>query len=97
MHCKRLAPVWEHVGHALADKSSNVKVGKVDCTRFPTVASRLRVSGYPTILFFRNGVQIPYEGERKKESLVEFAEKSSGPVIGKIENAARLNEVIEFA
>lgn len=93
VHCKRLAPVWEHVGHALADKSSKVRVGKVDCTRFPSVASKLRVSAYPTIIFFRNGVQIPYEGERKKESLVEFAEKSSGPVVGNIESSNQLHEV----
>jgi thioredoxin domain-containing protein 10 len=92
-HCKRIAPVWEHVGHALADKSSNVRVGKVDCTRFPGVASKLRVNAYPTIIFFRNGIQIPYEGERSKESLVEFALKSSGPVIGEIESSGQLNEV----
>jgi thioredoxin domain-containing protein 10 len=93
VHCKRLSPVWEHVGHALADKSSRIHVGKIDCTRFPSVASKLRVSAYPTIIFFRNGVQIPYEGERKKESLVEFAEKSSGPVVGKIESSTQLHEV----
>jgi protein disulfide-isomerase-like protein len=77
VHCKRLAPIWEHVAHALADKPSNVRVGKVDCTRFPGVASRLRVNAYPTIIFFRNGVQIPYEGERTKNALVEFVDKSS--------------------
>ena len=90
--CKKIAPVWEHVDHSLADKSSTVRVAKVDCTRFPGVASKLRVNAYPTIIFFRNGVQIPFEGERKKDAIVEFAEKSSGPVIGKIENIAQFNE-----
>ncbi|KAI6178420.1 Disulfide-isomerase A4 [Aphelenchoides besseyi] len=65
-HCKRLLPTWEHVGHALADTDTGVKVAKIDCTRFTSVSSKLRINAYPTIIFFRNGVQIPYEGERKK-------------------------------
>jgi len=45
-------PVWELVGHALADKQSPVRVGKVDCTRFTNVASTLSIRGYPTIILF---------------------------------------------
>ena len=86
-------PIWEHVGHALADASSNLRVGKLDCTRFTSVASRLRISAYPTIIFFRNGVQIPYDGERSKEALVQFALKSAGPKVGTIESGAAFNKV----
>ncbi|KAI6241307.1 Disulfide-isomerase A4 [Aphelenchoides fujianensis] len=96
-HCKRLAPVWEHVGHALADAEVGVRVAKVDCTRFPAVSSKLRVSAYPTIIFFRNGVQIPYEGERRKEALVEFAVKSAGPIIGNIESTTKMAELRKSA
>ncbi|KAI6207746.1 Protein disulfide-isomerase TMX3 [Aphelenchoides besseyi] len=92
-HCKRLLPTWEHVGHALADTDTGVKVAKIDCTRFTSVSSKLRINAYPTIIFFRNGVQIPYEGERKKESLVEFAIKSAGPIIGNIESSSKLSEL----
>ncbi|KAI1731203.1 thioredoxin domain-containing protein [Ditylenchus destructor] len=92
-HCKRLAPIWEHVGHALADQSPTVHVGKIDCTRFPSVASALKVHGYPTIIFFRNGVQIPYEGERKKETMVDFAIKSAGPVISQLTSTPVFHEM----
>ncbi|CAD5210545.1 unnamed protein product [Bursaphelenchus xylophilus] len=92
-HCKRLAPVWEHVGHALADKNNLIKVGKVDCTRFSNVAHKLKVSGYPTIIFFRNGIQIPYEGERSKEALVDFAIKSAGPVVQSIVSRTQFDEI----
>ncbi|CAD5207160.1 unnamed protein product [Bursaphelenchus okinawaensis] len=91
-HCKKLAPVWEHVGHALADKNSQITVGKVDCTRFQTVAHKLKVSGYPTIVFFRNGIQIPYEGERSKEALVDFALKSAGPVVQNIDSRVQYDD-----
>uniref|UniRef100_A0A7E4V0D3 Thioredoxin domain-containing protein n=2 Tax=Panagrellus redivivus TaxID=6233 RepID=A0A7E4V0D3_PANRE len=92
-HCKRLAPVWDHLGHALADINSPVRVGKVDCTRFMNVASQLRINAYPTIIFFRNGIQIPYEGERKKEAMLDFIAKSSGPVVAPLETAVRFSEL----
>lgn len=40
------------MGHALADQNSNVRVAKVDCTRFPSVASALGVGAYPTLILF---------------------------------------------
>uniref|UniRef100_A0A915DFQ4 Thioredoxin domain-containing protein n=1 Tax=Ditylenchus dipsaci TaxID=166011 RepID=A0A915DFQ4_9BILA len=92
-HCKRLAPTWEHLGHALADKNPNIHVAKVDCTRFPSVGNQLKVHGYPTIIFFRNGVQIPFEGERKKEVMMQFAEKSAGPVINNFESSKSFYEL----
>ncbi|KAL7074056.1 hypothetical protein ACQ4LE_006772 [Meloidogyne hapla] len=96
-HCKQLMPVWELVGHALADKQSPVRVGKVDCTRFNNVASSLSIRGYPTIIFFRNGIQIPYEGERRKEDIIKFAEKCSGPVVDKIQTKAQFEELQKSA
>ncbi|KAH7722319.1 disulfide-isomerase A4 [Aphelenchoides avenae] len=96
-HCKRLAPVWEHVGHALADKNSPVRIAKFDCTRYPNVARKLEISGYPTLIFFRNGVRIPYEGERKKEAMIQFVEKSAGPVIGNLDTTVKFSEAKKAA
>ena len=56
------------------------------------MCSAMRVNAYPTIIFFRKGAKIPYEGERKKESMVDFAIKSSGPVVNQIETAVRFSE-----
>jgi hypothetical protein len=42
---------------------------------------------------FRQGVKIPYEGERKKEDIVEFALKTAGPVITQLESLAQFDEV----
>uniref|UniRef100_A0A914Z580 Thioredoxin domain-containing protein n=1 Tax=Panagrolaimus superbus TaxID=310955 RepID=A0A914Z580_9BILA len=92
-HCKRIAPVWEHVGHALADMNSPVRIGKIDCTRFTAVANSLRINGYPTIMFFRNGNRIPYEGERKKEAILDFLIKSSGPVVAPLDTAVKYSEL----
>lgn len=80
-HCKRLHPVWDQVGHALSDSNLPIRVGKLDCTRFPAVANKLSIQGYPTIMFFRNGHTIDYRGGREKEALVSFAKRCAAPII----------------
>uniref|UniRef100_A0A915BG43 Thioredoxin domain-containing protein n=2 Tax=Parascaris univalens TaxID=6257 RepID=A0A915BG43_PARUN len=92
-HCKRLMPIWEHVGHALADRSSPVKVAKLDCTRYTNAASALNIRGYPTIIFFRNGQEMIYEGERKKDAMIDFALKAAGPVVGLIGSTLQLSQL----
>lgn len=47
-HCKRLEPIWAHVAQALTN--TNVRVGKVDCTRFTSLATEFKVNGFPTIM-----------------------------------------------
>ncbi|KAF1770472.1 hypothetical protein GCK72_002291 [Caenorhabditis remanei] len=83
-HCKRLHPVWDQVGHSLSDSNLPIRVGKLDCTRFPAVANKLSIQGYPTIIFFRNGHAIDYRGGREKESLVSFAKRCAAPIIENI-------------
>lgn len=48
-HCKRLAPIWEQLGHELAEDLPDVRVAKLDATRFPNVASALGIHGFPSI------------------------------------------------
>ncbi|ETN69808.1 protein disulfide-isomerase domain protein [Necator americanus] len=91
-HCKRLLPVWEHLGYAVSDKNLPVRVAKMDCTRFTSACNKLSITGYPTIFFFRQGRQIEYSGERTKEALYNFVVKSSAPIVEKV-NAVRLNEI----
>uniref|UniRef100_K1PJ65 mitogen-activated protein kinase kinase n=1 Tax=Magallana gigas TaxID=29159 RepID=K1PJ65_MAGGI len=46
-HCKKLEPIYRQVADTL--KSHPVKVAKIDCTRFSSIASVFDVSGFPTI------------------------------------------------
>ena len=48
-HCKKLEPVFREVARDLS-RQGKVRVGKVDCTRFPSLASEFSVRGFPTIL-----------------------------------------------
>lgn len=46
-HCKRLEPIWAHVAQTLY--RTNIRVGKVDCTRFTSIANEFSISGFPTV------------------------------------------------
>ncbi|PAV71152.1 hypothetical protein WR25_07350 [Diploscapter pachys] len=91
-HCKRLMSTWEQVGYAVNEKNLPIRMGKLDCTRFQSVAGQLDIHGYPTLIFFRDGKRIEYYGDRTKEALLSFAIKCSSPVVENI-NAAKLTDI----
>uniref|UniRef100_A0A6B2EAM9 Putative disulfide-isomerase txndc10 n=1 Tax=Phlebotomus kandelakii TaxID=1109342 RepID=A0A6B2EAM9_9DIPT len=78
-HCKRLEPIWNHVAQTLYN--TNVRVGKVDCTRFTSVAQTFNINSFPTIVFLKEGVEFVYNGERSKEELIHFVMRMSGPPV----------------
>ncbi|KAJ9589126.1 hypothetical protein L9F63_017585, partial [Diploptera punctata] len=59
-HCKRLEPIWAHVAQAL--HNTNIRVGRIDCTRFTGMATEFGVSGFPTILFLKGEIQYTFRG-----------------------------------
>merc|ERR1712093_269903 len=78
-HCKRLAPDYETLATELKGEESPAVVAKVDATEATAVASQYGVRGYPTLIFFRNGNQIKYEGDRSVAAMKTFINKKSGP------------------
>lgn len=90
-HCKRLEPIWSHVAQAL--HNTNIRVGRVDCTRFTNVASEFGVSGFPTILFLNGEIQYTFKGDRTKEEIVNFALRVSGPPVQQITRAESLENL----
>lgn len=47
-HCKRTEPIWGQVAQALGN--TNIRVGKIDCTRFTQAAHHFTIRSYPTIM-----------------------------------------------
>ncbi|GAB6025777.1 hypothetical protein CHUAL_011758 [Chamberlinius hualienensis] len=88
-HCKKLEPIWNQVAQDL--HFSNVRVGRVDCTRFPSVASEFDIRGYPTILFFKGGKTYAYTGDRVREEIVQFALRLEGSAVQKLYTVDDLN------
>jgi thioredoxin domain-containing protein 10 len=90
-HCKRLEPIWSHVAQAL--HNTNIRVGRIDCTRFTSTATQFGVSGFPTILFLNGEYQYTFSGDRTKEEIVNFALRLSGPPVRQITRAESLDNL----
>jgi protein disulfide-isomerase A6 len=76
-HCKRLEPEWNQ---AATDLKGEVKVGKVDATAEPNLASRFGVNAYPQIKLFPTGPKSDslaedYNGGRDASSIVSWAQE----------------------
>ncbi|KAJ2851503.1 hypothetical protein IWW36_000987 [Coemansia brasiliensis] len=73
---RRFAPTWEKVYKDLEDRlvENNVYFGEVDCKANRAVCDRAKIDGYPTVVFYNQGVnngEVP--GGQSYEALAEFA------------------------
>ncbi|XP_066257777.1 protein disulfide-isomerase TMX3 [Euwallacea similis] len=90
-HCKKLEPIWLHVAQALT--RTNIKVGKVDVTKFPNVASEFKAYATPTIKFLRPDYEHTYNGERTKKALVDYALRMAGPPVQEIRQMESIDKL----
>ena len=51
---------------------SDIIVEAIDCDEKPEVATQFGIGGFPTIVLFKDGKSITYDGDRSLESLDEF-------------------------
>lgn len=70
-HCKRFLPNWE----IFTDKAQHlIRAGTLDATEHKYVAERFGVSGYPSVVLINGDDLYTYNGNRKVEDLLYFAE-----------------------
>lgn len=84
-HCQTLAP--EYAKAATLLKSDGVVLAKVDATEHSELGQQFQVRGFPTLLWFVNGVHKPYSGGRKAEDIVSWVTKKSGPSVQTLKSA----------
>lgn len=73
-HCKAMAPTWEKVAKSPGVKG--VKLSKIDCTKEEKTCKQYEVSGYPTLLYFRDGKKIEdYHGQKTEADIKKFLKK----------------------
>ncbi len=72
-HCQALAPNWEQLGKEMKGK---LNIGEVNCDVESRLCKDVRLRGYPTILFFKGGERVEYDGLRGVGDLLQYAEKA---------------------
>ncbi|CAH0729822.1 unnamed protein product, partial [Brenthis ino] len=92
-HCRRMEPIWAHVAQALYN--TEIKVAKVDCTRFTAVATHFKVRAYPTIMFIKGEYWHEYSGERVKDDMVNYAMRMAQPAVQRVSHADSLGYLKE--
>lgn len=90
-HCKRLEPIWGHVAQAL--HRTNIKVGKVDCTRFSSLATEFSINGFPTIKFITATKDFSFNGDRTKDDIINFALRMAGPSVQEVTKSETLKNL----
>lgn len=71
-HCQALAPNWNNLARQMRGK---LNIGEVNCDVEKRLCKDAHVRGYPTMLFFRGGERIEYDGLRGLGDLLDYAEK----------------------
>ncbi|KAF2196505.1 thioredoxin-like protein [Delitschia confertaspora ATCC 74209] len=72
-HCQAMAPNWLQMAREMKGK---LNVGEVNCDVEKRLCKDARVQGYPTLLFFRGGERVEYNGLRGIGDLIDFADKA---------------------
>jgi len=67
--CRMMAPVLNEVANEL---SGNYQVGKVNVEEFQSLAQKFKVRGIPTLILFKNGVEVNrFVGVKPKDFLLK--------------------------
>jgi len=73
-HCKTAKPEF-----ALASSASDIPMTAVDCTGTGEHTCRsLNVNGFPSFMYFHNGIPSKYQGARTWDAFVDYADSHSG-------------------
>ncbi|RKF81633.1 Uncharacterized protein C3D6.13c [Golovinomyces cichoracearum] len=72
-HCQAMAPNWIQLAKEMKGR---LNIGEVNCDTDRRLCKDAQLGGYPTILFFRGGERVEYNGLRGLGDFVSYANKA---------------------
>ncbi|KAH7031278.1 thioredoxin [Microdochium trichocladiopsis] len=72
-HCQAMASNWQQLAKEMKGK---LNIGEVNCDAESRLCKDVRLHGYPTILFFRGGERVEYNGLRGLGDFLQYADKA---------------------
>jgi protein disulfide-isomerase len=72
-HCQAMAPNWQQMAREM---KGQLNVGEVNCDVESRLCKDARLKGYPSIMFFKGGERVEYDGLRGTGDLLEYAKKA---------------------
>uniref|UniRef100_A0A0E0N8D7 protein disulfide-isomerase n=1 Tax=Oryza rufipogon TaxID=4529 RepID=A0A0E0N8D7_ORYRU len=93
-HCQALAPDYAAAAADLSPLAHQVALAKVDATEDTDLAQKYDVQGFPTILFFIDGVPKDYNGARTKEAIVSWVNKKLAPGVQNITTVDEAEKIL---
>jgi protein disulfide-isomerase len=72
-HCQAMAPNWQQLAKEMKGR---LNIGEVNCDQESRLCKDVRLRGYPTVLFFKGGERVEYDGLRGLGDFVQYAEKA---------------------
>jgi protein disulfide-isomerase len=72
-HCQAMAPNWVQLGKEMKGR---LNIGEVNCDVEARLCKDVQLRGFPTILFFRGGERVEYDGLRGLGDFVTYANKA---------------------
>ncbi|KAF2672792.1 disulfide isomerase [Microthyrium microscopicum] len=72
-HCQAMGPNWMEMSREM---KGSLNIGEVNCDLEKRLCKDAKVKGFPTLLFFRGGERVEYNGLRGVGDLIGFAKKA---------------------
>lgn len=101
-----MAPAYAEAAKLLAEEEEEQEVylAKLDATVHKNIAERLKVTGFPTLKFFKKDQEpVDYDGGRQTDEIVKWIKKRMGPAVQiisskeELEEVQQANDVVVFA
>ncbi|KAJ7534078.1 hypothetical protein O6H91_13G078800 [Diphasiastrum complanatum] len=96
-HCKELAPELDEAAPRLSKNSPPITVAKLDAEKFSAISNKHKISAYPTLKLFINGIPTDYTGPRRADLIVSFLKRLVAPDVVVLDTHSALSEFMVHA